>query len=195
MPALAAATEMRSEPERVDDVASVDRQPHRVDVVRGCRRARTAARAPVGRRHRRRRHSSTSDARPRSSPPTRWSCRSARSRRRRHRARSGRSAAPAPRTPARPPTSRTSSDATPSASRASRRGVVVEPLGVHQVLDRDAPADAAADVRRIGGQARASGKMHRIAVETADRHVGQRQRGGQRGCIRRPARRSRSPDR
>ncbi len=61
---------------------------------------------------------------------------------------------------------------------ASGSGIVVEPFGVHQVLDGDPPTDAAADVDRIGGQPRASGKVHRIAIHTTDRHVGQGQCGG-----------------
>ena len=45
---------------------------------------------------------------------------------------------------------------------ASRRRVVVEALGVHQVLDRHAPADAAADVAGVGGEAGAAGQAHRV---------------------------------
>ena len=47
---------------------------------------------------------------------------------------------------------------------AAGRRVVVEALGVHQVLDRHAPADAATDVRRVGGAAGTTGQAHRVAV-------------------------------
>jgi hypothetical protein len=54
---------------------------------------------------------------------------------------------------------------------------VVEAFRVHQVLDRHSPADAATDVRRVGGQAGAAGEVHRVTVEAADRRVGQREFG------------------
>ena len=47
---------------------------------------------------------------------------------------------------------------------AARRRVVVEALGVHQVLDRHAPADAAADVPDVGGEPGAAGQAHRVAI-------------------------------
>ena len=47
---------------------------------------------------------------------------------------------------------------------AARRRVVVEALGVHQVLDRDAPADAAPHVPGVGGEPGAAGPAHRIVV-------------------------------
>ena len=151
-------------------------QPQRVDAVRARRRARTAARARPGTPRRPRRRSSTSGATPTSSRPSR-SCVSIGS-------------------------STTSS--TPSTERAicaamrdepladlgggelqrgdavgepaPRRRVVVEALGVHQVLDRHAPADAAPDVPGVGGAARRRRAGASVAVVAADRLVGQRQR-------------------
>ena len=47
---------------------------------------------------------------------------------------------------------------------AARRRVVVEALGVHEVLDRHAVADAAPHVADVGGQAGAAGQAHRVDV-------------------------------
>ncbi len=66
----------------------------------------------------------------------------------------------------------------PIGEAAPCRRVVVEALGVHQVLHGDAPADAPADVHGIGGETRTARKVHRVAVAATDGHVGQRQRRG-----------------
>ena len=72
--------------------------------------------------------------------------------------------------------------------------VVVEPLGVHQVLDRHAPADAAHDVaddRRCGRRRRAAASR-RCAVGLGDRRPARRAAAARRcrGCTARPGRRS-----
>ena len=85
--------------------------------------------------------------------------------------------------------------ATPSAQPAPRRRVVVEALGVHQVLDRHAPADAAHDVAGVGGAAGAAGQAHRVAVGAADRLGRAAAARRSRGCTAPPAPRSRPPGR
>ena len=82
---------------------------------------------------------------------------------------------------------------------AARRGVVVEPLGVHEVLDRDTPPDATAHVTDVGGQPGTARQSHRIGISAhrgdADRRVGQRQRRRLSGCSGPPGPRSPPPDR
>ena len=61
------------------------------------------------------------------------------------------------------------------------RRVVVEPFGVHQVLDGHTPADAADDVAALGGATGATRQSHHVDrsvvhEEPADGHVRQRQR-------------------
>ena len=58
---------------------------------------------------------------------------------------------------------------------AARRRVVVEALGVHQVLDRHTPTDASPHVLGVGGQPGAPGQQHRVTGRT-DRRVRHRQR-------------------
>ena len=78
---------------------------------------------------------------------------------------------------------------------AAGRRVVVEALGVHQVLDRHAPADAAADVRRrrrCARRRRAGASGRRRGRRPARRAAAARR---SRGCSGRPAPRSRPPGR
>ena len=76
---------------------------------------------------------------------------------------------------------------------AAGRRVVVEALGVHQVLDRHAPADAADDVAAVGRSSRAA----RQAPSTSCRSAGSPASAAPRcrGCTARRARRSRPADR
>ena len=74
---------------------------------------------------------------------------------------------------------------------AAGRRVVVEALGVHQVLDRHAPADAAPDVADVGGQpgaarAGASGRRRRRRRGDADRRRPASAARPSRGCSGRP---------
>jgi len=48
---------------------------------------------------------------------------------------------------------------------AASSGIVVERLGVHQVLDRHAPPDTAHHVDRISGPARTAGQLHHNATK------------------------------
>jgi hypothetical protein len=56
--------------------------------------------------------------------------------------------------------------------------VIVEALGVHEVLHRRPVADAAHHVAGVGGAPRPAGQPDRVAVGAADRLVGERQRFG-----------------
>ena len=184
----------RSPIESTTSAPSID-EPQRVDAVR---RAdvleQPLAHGPAGgvdgaaahpRLARRRRRAGRADRR----------CRSARARRRRRRAPCGRSAAAIVTKPC--PTSRRGELQRGDAvgEPAAGRRVVVEALGVHEVLDRHAPADAAPDVADVGGEPGAAGQAHRVAVVPADRRRPAAAARRSRGCSARPARRSRRPAR
>ena len=191
-PAVASATATRSDAHGVDDVGALDRQAQRIDAVRRARRARTAARAPPGTR--------ASTAPPRHP-------RLARRRRRAGRAdrgvdrlehdvvdaedRRGRSAAAIVTKPW--PTSAVAnlSVATPSASRQRGRRVVVEALGVHEVLDRHARSRrrAARGRRRRCARRRRAGASGRRRGRRRARRAAAARRS--RGCSGPPAPRSR----
>ena len=170
-------------------------EPQRVDAVRAGPRARTGARAPPGRRRRPRRPSSTSGATPTSTRPNRCAVSIGSST-----------------TSSTPSTVRAICSAIVTkpwpdlgggelergdavGQPAAGRGVVVEALGVHEVLDRHARS------RRPGGRGRRRRCARRRPAAASGRRRGRRpaRRASaaprSRGCSGRPAPRSPRPGR
>ena len=155
------------------------------------RRARTAARARPGTPCRSRRRTSTSGATPTSNRPTRSWCRPARARPRRRRG-SSRAICCGDRDEALPDLGRGELERDGAVGEpAACGGGVVEPLGVHEVLDRDARSRRRASRARQSAVRPAPPGSAASARRAAVGLGGQRQRGGLAEAAHRRAPRSR----